>query len=248
MILVVSFGSVATAIVSESEESVEDIRLATEEVLERSDYTGFSQNPLGRLMQDNPITRWINDVWQRFLDWLFGLGGERDPSQPSTQQDPGRSAAGPWVIALAVATAAVVAVFLVRSREDREGATVRRLADERAKAADELERLADEAELAGDFESSVRLRFQGGLTRLDDSGTIDVGPSVVTGTVRRSLELDEFDDVASAFEVSAYSDRETSRNDAATARQGWSEVFGALAVADDQGDQHEEDEHEKDQQ
>ena len=242
VIFVVSFGGAVSAVVDESEESVEDIRLATEEVLERSEYTGISQNPLARLMQDNPITRWISDVWQRFLDWLFGLGGERDPSRPSTQQDPDRSAAGPWVIALAVVTAAVVAVFLVRSRENREDATGRRIGDERTKAADELERLADEAELAGDFESAVRLRFQGGLTRLGDYGTIDVGPSVVTGTVRRSLELDEFDDVASAFEVSAYSDRETSRDDAAAARQGWWEVFGALAVADDQGDHHEEDE------
>ena len=77
-------------------------------------------------------------------------------------------------------------------------------------------------------EDAVRLGVRAGRERVDGQGWGRLEPSTRTTAVRSALTMAEFDEVASAFEVSAYSEATTSAVDASDARDGWSEVFRVL--------------------
>ena len=94
--------------------------------------------------------------------------------------------------------------------------------------------MARAAEEAGDYEQAVRLGFRAGLKRLDREGAVDVGPSITTGTVRRSVALDEFDAVANVFEVAAFSDRGATAADADVSKALWRDVFRVVAPRSDE--------------
>jgi hypothetical protein len=88
----------------------------------------------------------------------------------------------------------------------------------------DLSREADEAERRGDFAAAVRLRFQAGLTRLDELGSIELRPSLTASGAVRESGLHAIGGVAVAYERVAFGGREASAGDAETQKAGWSAV------------------------
>ena len=89
----------------------------------------------------------------------------------------------------------------------------------------ELERLADEAEVRGDHEAALRLRFRAGLLRLDALRLVPFRESLTSGEVARRLRSAEFDGLARAFDEVVYGRRPPRREDADDAREGWRRVL-----------------------
>lgn len=226
-------GSSGAATLAESAETADQIETTIDDILERSAYTGIGQTPLARLMRENPLSRWLLEVWERFLEWIRSLGGRDDPGVPTTQQDPERSNAGLLVAMLAVLMVATVAVRLARTRDAAESRARKRDAVGDLTIS-ELEQQADAAELRGAYDEAVRLRFQAGLRRLDETGAVELDPATPTGRVRSMLSLREFDTVANQFEVAAYSERLVSESDASEAARGWRDVFHVLDPGNDE--------------
>ena len=141
----------------------------------------------------------------------------------------------PGKIALAAVLAGVVAVvaLLVARRRTAASATGgpgrRRSPDERADPG-RLEREADAAELRGDLDVALRLRFRAGLLRLDRAGAIHFRPSITTGQVARRLRLPSFDDLAITFDAVAYGGRHASATDLQSARAEWPRVLEQAAA------------------
>jgi len=212
----------------ESSESVEEIQDAVDDVLSRAAYTGLSENPISRILRENPVSRWFLEQWQRFVDWLSGLGGGQDTSVPTTERDPNRSSSAVLVALLAAVLVVVVVHRLADTREAAERAAAKRVGKAGVVSSLDLQDLADEAEQRGDFKEAVRLRFRAGLRRLDEQGSVELDPAMRTGAVRSALAISEFDDVATAFEVTAYSRHEASATDSSDAREGWKAVFRVL--------------------
>jgi Domain of unknown function (DUF4129) len=100
---------------------------------------------------------------------------------------------------------------------------------------DALERAADAAELAGDLDVAVRLRFRAGLLRLGGRGAIRYRPSVTTNEVRRVLGSETFDQLAETFDGIAYGGRDAVPPDVDAARREWPRV---VADAPHAGTQH----------
>lgn len=88
----------------------------------------------------------------------------------------------------------------------------------------DLSREADEAERRGDFAAAVRLRFQAGLTRLDELGSIELRPSLTASGAVRESGLPAIGGLAVAYERVAFGGREASAGDAESQKRGWSEV------------------------
>ncbi|HWK29401.1 MAG TPA: DUF4129 domain-containing protein [Solirubrobacter sp.] len=88
----------------------------------------------------------------------------------------------------------------------------------------ELERRADAAELAGDLEAALRLRFRAGLLRLDARGAIEFRPSISTTEVRRAVHSEDFDALAATFDDVVYGGREPAADDLDAARERWPRV------------------------
>lgn len=85
----------------------------------------------------------------------------------------------------------------------------------------QLERQADEAARSGDYATAVRLRFEAGLTRLDERGALPDHDTVTSGAVAETLTLPEFDRLAETFDAVAYGNRGADANDDAEARTNW---------------------------
>jgi len=88
----------------------------------------------------------------------------------------------------------------------------------------DLAREADEAERRGDFAAAVRLRFQAGLTRLDELGSIELRPSLTASGAVRESGLPAIGGLASAYERVAFGGRDASASDAHEQREGWKGV------------------------
>lgn len=146
-------------------------------------------------------------------------GGELEIPAPSL----------PVAIFLAIAILAIAALAArgagQRTIIEREAALGAGPKTKRASGRD-LTREADEAERRGDFAAAVRLRFQAGLTRLDELGSIELRPSLTASGAVRESGLPAIGGLAVAYERVAFGGREASAADAATQRQGWSEVVG----------------------
>ena len=140
----------------------------------------------------------------------------------------------PGKIALAAVLAGVVAVVALLVARRRTAASAaggpgrRRSSDERADPG-RLEREADAAELRGDLDVALRLRFRAGLLRLDRAGAIHFRPSITTGQVARRLRLPSFDDLAITFDAVAYGGRHASATDLQSARAEWPRVLEQVA-------------------
>jgi len=157
----------------------------------------------------HPIFRWLGDV--------FG--------------------AVPWYvwIAIGVGLVALLVAYLVRAAR-RRGASAppvrarkHSFDEDESEDPDALERAADEAERDGDLARAIRLRFRAGLLRLGARGAIAYRPSVTTGEVRRTLQSDTFDNLATTFEEVAYGEEVAAPPDVDEARRGWPRVLEETA-------------------
>ncbi len=88
----------------------------------------------------------------------------------------------------------------------------------------DLAREADEAERRGDFAAAVRLRFQAGLKRLDDLGSIELRPSLTASGAVRESGIPAIGGLAATYERVAFGGRQASANDVHEQREGWQSV------------------------
>jgi len=143
-----------------------------------------------------------------------------------------------WTIVMALIVIALAAAYFVSRVRARRGSPDNRrqslhLDGDESEDPAELERAADAAELGGDLDRALRLRFRAGLLRLGDRGAIRYRPSVTTNEVRRVLGSDTFDELAGTFEAVAYGGRDAERPDLDTARREWPRVVGGAAKRSD---------------
>lgn len=135
---------------------------------------------------------------------------------------------GGWVTLWALAAVIVLVAFaLVVERSARNRASVdveRRARVSTTLRPTALEREADEAELQGDFERALRLRFLAGLLRLEDKRVIPTARFVTSAEVGRRLNSPEFDEVARLFDEVVYGRRPAAPADLETTRS----TFGRL--------------------
>lgn len=138
-----------------------------------------------------------------------------------------------WTIlaVLVVSVAVWVAVRLARRFGARERARTSPLAIG-ALSLDpgELEQLAAEAELRGDLEIALRLRFRAGLLRLGRARALELRPSLTTREARRTLRNQRFDRLARSFDEVVYGRRPPSSDDLAAAREEWPRVLDEVAA------------------
>jgi len=158
------------------------------------------------------------------------LAGEPPEPPPAADGDgmiefPALSTPLAIVIALIVIGLAAVATSRAGQRTilEREAASGVAKRGKRAGARD-LAREADEAERRGDFAAAVRLRFQAGLTRLDELGSIELRPSLTASGAASESGIREITRLAEAYERVAFGGRDASENDASVQRAGWSEI------------------------
>jgi hypothetical protein len=136
-----------------------------------------------------------------------------------------------WVL-LAVAvvvTAAVLVVRLSAARGTRSPAGGRLMdGDEEGLDPDELERRACDAEVRGELDAALRLRFRAGLLRLADAGAVRLRPGLTNAAVSGALRSARFDRLAGDFDEVAYGGRAATPDDIAAARSGWPAVLDAV--------------------
>jgi hypothetical protein len=139
---------------------------------------------------------------------------------------PGESSAVWLLLAAAVLVAAVsFALSLVRRRSPAAARVLGRTSAEHAVDAAGLEREADEAELAGDLERALRLRFRAGILRLAERRQVDDPELVTTGSLVRRLRSEAFAAGARAFDEVVYGRRVATSDDVRKVRDGWQAVL-----------------------
>ena len=154
-----------------------------------------------------------------------------DPPEPPPADGGGGSVELPSVpLPLAIAAALViVALAALAARSAGQRTILEREAasdggqPKRAGARD-LTREADEAERRGDYAAAVRLRFQAGLMRLDEIGSIELRPSLTASGAVRESGISRIGALASSYERVAFGGRGASAGDAAAQRSGWKQV------------------------
>ncbi len=136
---------------------------------------------------------------------------------------------GAWPVALGVLALGVgvlVATLLIRRRgrisaQRGTGPSAGGLGED----AGALERRADEAELSGDHEAAVRLRFRAGLLRLKTSGVIAEYTSQTRHQLSVRIDSPTFDALARRHEMIVYGREPATSFDATTARDSWPHVL-----------------------
>lgn len=162
------------------------------------------------------VLEWLGrklDFVRRAFDWLGDRLG-------------GANVLWTLLAAAVVALAAFAAARLARQRSARAlaaagGGVLGSIRDDPR----ELERRAAEAERAGDFELALRLRFRAGLLRLGRARVVPLRPSLTSGEVRRTLQLEEFDRLAGDFDEVVYGRRPARADDVEAARTSWPRVL-----------------------
>jgi hypothetical protein len=183
-------------------------RAAAKKILDDPDFRGRqSPRPL------HGILTWIGKRLEplgRPFTWVSELSG------------PGLALLGGVVVALAALAATYV---IVRRSDAVEAETRRRRSLVRSDDPDELLRAADEAEIAGDLELALRLRFRAGLLHLDRQGTLVFRPSLTTGEVRRRVRNPLLETLTRTMDEVVYGRRPASVDDVAEARAAWPRVL-----------------------
>lgn len=158
---------------------------------------------------------WLTPAWRKVISALRWAAGWLPGGRATL-----------WAALAGVVVAGAVLLAVRVARRPRTGAGGGRASVEHPAGPGpaRLERMADEAEVRGDAERAVRLRFTAGLLRLGRSGIIALHPSITTGEVRRRLGSETFESLATAFEEIVYGGRRATAEDAAAARRGWPEV------------------------
>ncbi|MDQ3381591.1 MAG: DUF4129 domain-containing protein [Actinomycetota bacterium] len=132
-----------------------------------------------------------------------------------------------WLLLAAVVLvlALVFATTLVGRRgpgaERRSG----RARVESTQDAGALEREADAAELVGDLELALRLRFGAGVLRLAERRQLDDPSSITTGALVRRFRSDAFAAGARSFDEVVYGRRPPTPDDARRVREAWEAVL-----------------------
>jgi Domain of unknown function (DUF4129) len=164
---------------------------------------------------------------RRPLEWL----GERlepvgDLINAIVDPLPGETSAIWLVLAAVVLVAAIFfALRLVRRRGPAAARTREQAGVEDTVDAGTLEREADSAELAGDLERALRLRFRAGILRLVERRQVDDPALVTTGSLVRRLRSEAFAAGARAFDEVVYGRRVATRDDVRKVREGWQAVL-----------------------
>jgi hypothetical protein len=172
----------------------------------------FHNNPAPRPLRGP--AQWLGDRVHGITKWI----GDRLSAVPEVV----------WILIGIAAVAAIVARVVVVARRRRVTAASDASARTRAEAREDpnaLEREADDAEVSGDLDRALRLRFRAGLLRLGTKGAIEYRPSVTTGEVRRALGSQTFDELAQAFENVAYGGQAAELPDLDSARRDWPRVL-----------------------
>lgn len=147
---------------------------------------------------------------------------------------------GPWfaLAALVVLAGTVITARLSGSRSRRRFPVTPGPGAARAADPAELERRSDDAELRGDLDGALRLRFRAGLGRLDQAGAVQLRPGLTNAAVSRVLRSPRFDALVGDFDEIAYGGRRATAHDVATARAGWPLVMDAARAPVDHPERH----------
>ena len=150
---------------------------------------------------------------------------ELQPPQPASGDGGLDLPSVPLPVAILLAAAVVLIAALVARGLGRQAVLDREAAaglpDQAHKTSRDLEREADDAERRGEFAAAVRLRFQAGLTRLDELGSIELRPSLTAAGAARESGLHGVGGLARDYEEVAFGGRGASAGDAEGQRTGW---------------------------
>jgi hypothetical protein len=131
----------------------------------------------------------------------------------------------PLLVLFVALVAGVLVGRIVIKRRSRPGRTVlREITDAEFEDLDGLEVMARQAELDGDMQAAVRLRFRAGVIRLERMGAISRAPTLTDRELSRSLRSGTFDALASDLESIVYGGATATVQQAADALSGWSKV------------------------
>ena len=161
----------------------------------------------------------IGDRLRPIGDWLGELLNDVSGGRPGL------------ALAVLLLIGALVAAFFARkviARRARRASAERRhdLSVERLSAA-ELEGQADAAELRGDLEAALRLRFRAGLSRLVEARVVPPRASLTSGELQELLRSKEFEEVAATFDEVVYGRRPPRADDLERSRAGWRALLAA---------------------
>jgi hypothetical protein len=124
-----------------------------------------------------------------------------------------------WAL-LVLAVGALAAVLAARSLRRRTAVAGPRASDRaREDDPDALDRAARAAAARGDHELALRLGFRAGLARLQ------LGESLSTGEVARTLRTPAFDRTAARFDEVVYGGRPAAADDVEAARAAWDDAI-----------------------
>lgn len=153
-----------------------------------------------------PVGEWLSDVANRLTgghpEWLL-IG----------------------LLALVALAAGSAASRVIRRRAGASVASLRTDVTATKMPATELDAMAGRAELSGDLELAIRLRFKAGLIRLSDTHAIPERPSLTSGEVAALLRSRNFEEVAATFDEVVYGRRSPNSTDVARTRAGWDAVL-----------------------
>jgi len=169
----------------------------------------FREPPVPRPLAG--VLRWIGHA----LDYVFA--GAHGGTLASI--DLGYPVLFVALVVLVVAVAFAIARIGVRGRvHDARTIAARHGA---STPVDALAREADAAELAGEFDRAVRLRFEAGLAALAERGTIPQPTALRAAQIRMRLRSPLFDRLNVEFERVAYGGRHANPAAAGNARESW---------------------------
>jgi hypothetical protein len=165
----------------------------------------------------------------RFLDRVFGpLWRFIDDHVLHPVSGPLSDAFGDWwpllILAVALVAGVLVGRILIKRRAlpSLEFARVNRAGA--IEDPDDLEEMARRAELDGDLQGAVRLRFRAGVIRLERIGAVSRGPTLTDRELSTSLRSTTFDSLAADLESIVYGGAPATEQQAADALAGWRNI------------------------
>jgi hypothetical protein len=213
----------------------DELRRIAEDIIGQPAYTGEYSSPWQQWLYDNPVTRWLRDVWERFTRWIterFRFGGDDDPADPDAV-DPNRSSYG-LALVLVTAAGAVAIAWLLARRKTQEDADVLEWFEavpESLRSRQALEDAASAAALRGEHRDAIRYRFLAGLLALDESARIRLEPHLRMHQLRSAVDEREFDAAAAVFERAVYSSHPPAEADVAAHQLAWTQLLAVRADA-----------------
>jgi hypothetical protein len=128
------------------------------------------------------------------------------------------------VLFVALIAGVLVGRIVIKRRSVRSRTVAREITDAEFEDPDGLDVMARQAELDGDMQAAVRLRFRAGVIRLERMGVINRAPTLTDRELSRSLRSDTFDALASDLESIVYGGATATEQQAADALSGWSKI------------------------